>query len=103
MVAVTGPKRNPAAPEVPTIGETLPGYEVTSSQALFAPAKTPPDVIDKISADTNAVLANPAIKIKLAETGYIGRGSSPEELEKLLKADIAKWSELAKSANLKLD
>jgi tripartite-type tricarboxylate transporter receptor subunit TctC len=103
VVAVTGPKRNPAAPDVPTIGETVPGYEVTSSQALFAPAKTPPDVIGKISADTNTVLADPAIKTKLAETGYVARGSSPDELENLLKADIAKWTALAKSANLKID
>jgi tripartite-type tricarboxylate transporter receptor subunit TctC len=103
VAAVTGPKRNPAAPEVPTIGETVPGYEVTSSQALFAPAKTPPDVIGKISADTNTVLADPAIKTKLAETGYVARGSSPDELENLLKADITKWTALAKSANLKVD
>ena len=103
VVAVTGPKRNPAAPDVPTIGEPVPGYEVTSSQALFAPAKTPPDVIGKISADTNTVLADPAIKTKLAETGYVARGSSPDDLEKLLKADIAKWTALVKSAGLKLD
>src|SRR5271166_6430457 len=75
VVGVTGPKRNPAAPDVPSIGETLPGYEVTSSQALFAPAKTPPDVIGKISADTNTVLADPAIREKLAETGYVAAGS----------------------------
>jgi tripartite-type tricarboxylate transporter receptor subunit TctC len=103
VVAATGTKRNPAAPEVPTIGETVPGYEVVSSQALFAPAKTPPDVVGKISVDTNTVLADPAIKTKLAETGYVARGSSPDELENLLKADIAKWSALAKSANLKID
>jgi tripartite-type tricarboxylate transporter receptor subunit TctC len=103
VVGVTGPKRNPAAPEVPAIGETVPGYEVTSSQALFAPAKTPPDVIGKISADTNTVLADPAIKTKLAETGYVARGSSPDELENLLKADITKWTALAKTANLKVD
>jgi tripartite-type tricarboxylate transporter receptor subunit TctC len=103
VVAVTGPKRNPAAPEVPSIGETVPGYEVVSSQALFAPAKTPLDVIGKISTDTNTVLADPAIKSKLAETGYVARGSSPEELENLLKTDIAKWTALAKSANLKID
>jgi tripartite-type tricarboxylate transporter receptor subunit TctC len=81
----------------------VPGYEVTSSQALFAPTKTPPEIIGKISADTNTALTVPAIKNKLVETGYVARGSSPQELEKLLKADIAKWSALAKSANLKLD
>ena len=103
VLAVTGPKRNPAAPDVPTIGASVPGYEVTSSQALFAPAKTPADIISKVSADTNTVLADPAIKDKLAATGYVAGGSTPEDLEKLLKADITKWTALAKSANLKLD
>lgn len=103
VLAVTGAKRNPAAPDVPSIGESVPGYEVTSSQALFVAAKTPPAIIGKISKDTIAVLGDPAIKKKLAETGYVAGGSSPEELEKLLKADIAKWSALAQSAGLKLD
>ncbi len=103
VVAVTGAKRNAAAPDVPSIGETVPGYEVTSSQALFVAAKTPSEIIGKISADTNTVLADPAIKKKLADTGYVAGGSSPEELEKLLKTDIAKWSALAQSAGIKLD
>jgi tripartite-type tricarboxylate transporter receptor subunit TctC len=76
---------------------------VTSSQALFVAAKTPPEIIHKISTDTNAALADPAIKNKLAATGYVAGGSSPAELEKLLQGDIAKWSALAKSAGLKLD
>jgi tripartite-type tricarboxylate transporter receptor subunit TctC len=103
VLAATGAKRNPAAPDVATIGETVPGYEVTSSQALFVAAKTPAEIIGKISADTNTVLADPAIKKKLADTGYVAGGSSPAELEKLLRADIAKWSALAQSAGLKLD
>jgi tripartite-type tricarboxylate transporter receptor subunit TctC len=103
VLGVTGAKRNSAAPDVPSIGETVPGYEVTSSQALFVAAKTPPEIIRKISADTNTVLADPAIKKKLADTGYAAGGSSPEELEKLLNADIAKWSALAQSAAIKLD
>ncbi len=104
VLATTGPKRNPAAPDVPTIAESgVPGYEVTGSQALFVPAKTPPEIVRKISADTNTALADPAIKDKLAETGYVAGGSSPEELAKRLKADIAKWTALVKSAGLKLD
>src|SRR5258706_11774451 len=71
VLAVTGPTRNAAAPEVPTIAETVPGYEVVSSQALFVPARTPPEIVRKISADTNTALIDPAIKDKLAETGYL--------------------------------
>jgi tripartite-type tricarboxylate transporter receptor subunit TctC len=103
VLGTTGPKRNPAAPDVPSIGETVAGYEVASQQALFVPAKTPAEIIAKINADTNTALADPAIRAKLAETGYAAGGSSPAELEKMLKADIAKWSALAQSAGLKLD
>jgi tripartite-type tricarboxylate transporter receptor subunit TctC len=104
VLATTGPKRNPAAPDVPTIAESgVPGYDVTSSQALFVPAKTPPEIVRKICADTNTALDDRAIKEKLAQTGYVAGGSSPEALENLLKTDIAKWSALAKSAGLKRD
>ncbi len=84
----------------------MPGYEVTGSQALFVPAKTPPEIVRKISADTNTALADPAIKTKLAETGYVARGSSPEELESLLKADIASARSalvITVSSGIKLD
>jgi tripartite-type tricarboxylate transporter receptor subunit TctC len=104
VLAVTGAKRNPAAPDVPTIAEAgVPGYEVTGSQALFVPAKTPPEIVRKISADTNAALADPAIKNKLAEAGYVAGGSTPDELGARLKADIARWSGLIKSLGIKLD
>ena len=89
---------------MPTIAEGgVPGYDVTAWQALFVPAKTPPEIVRKISADTNTVLANPTIRDKLAETGYAAGGSSPEELGKLLKSEIVRWSELIKSVGIKLD
>ena len=86
VLAMTGPKRDAAAPDVPTIAEAgVPGYDVTAWQALFVPARTPPEIVRKISADTNAALAEPAIKDKLAASGYVAEGSSPEELAKLLR------------------
>jgi tripartite-type tricarboxylate transporter receptor subunit TctC len=104
VLAVTGAKRNPAAPDVPTIAEAgVPGYEVTGTQALFVPAKTPPEIVRKMSADTNAALADPAIKKKLADAGYVAGGSTPEELGTRLTADIARWSALIKSLGIKLD
>ena len=63
----------------------------------------PSEVVRKISADTNAALAEPAIKDKLAATGYVAEGSSPEELAKLLRAEIAKWSAVIKSVGIKID
>lgn len=104
VLAVTGAKRNPAAPEVPTIAEAgVPGYEVTGSQALFVPARTPPEIVRKLSADTNTALADPAIQKKLVAAGYVAGGSTPEELGRRLKADIARWSGLIKSLGIKLD
>jgi len=99
VLASTGPTRNVAAPDVPAIAEYVPGYEVVSSQALFVPAK----IVRKISADTNTVLADPAIRDKLAETGYVAGGSSPEQLGKLLRSEIARWSALIKSVGITLD
>jgi tripartite-type tricarboxylate transporter receptor subunit TctC len=104
VLATGGPKRDVAAPDVPSIAEAgVPGYDVTAWQALFVPAKTPPEVVRKISADTNTALANPAIRDKLAETGYAAGGSSPEELGTLLKSEIVRWSALVKSVGITLD
>jgi len=104
VLATSGPKRDVAAPDVPTIAEAgVPGYDVTAWQALFVPAKTPPEVVRKISADTNTALANPAIRDKLAETGYAAGGSSPEELGTLLKSEIVRWSALVKSVGITRD
>ena len=104
VLATTGPKRDAAAPDVPTIAQDgVPGYDVTAWQALFVPAGTPPQIVRKISADTNTALADPAIKDKLAKTGYVAGGSSPEELETLLKAEISKWAGVIKSVGIKID
>jgi tripartite-type tricarboxylate transporter receptor subunit TctC len=104
VLAVTGAKRNPAAPDVPTIAEAgVPGYEVTGTQALFFPAKTPREIVRKVSADTNTALADPTLKAKLLETGYIAGGSTPEALDQRLKADIVRWSAVIKSLGIKLD
>src|SRR5262245_27548080 len=104
VLATTGAKRDAAAPDVPTIAEAgVQGYDVTAWQALFVPAKTPPAIVRKISADTNTALADPAVKDKLAQTGYVAEGSSPEELGQLLKSEIAKWRAVVKAVGIKID
>ena len=104
VLAATGPKRDAAAPDVPTIAESgVPGYEMTAWQALFVPAKTAPAIIRKVSVDTNTALADPAIKDTLAKTGYLAAGSSPEELGSLLRSEIAKWSAVIKTLGIKID
>jgi tripartite-type tricarboxylate transporter receptor subunit TctC len=104
VLAMTGDKRDPAAPDVPTIAESgISGYEVTAWQALFAPRKTPPDIVRKISADTNTAMADAKIKETLAKNGYVATGSSPEALAKLLKSEISKWSSVIKSVGIKIN
>jgi hypothetical protein len=72
-------------------------------QALFVPTKTPREIVGKISADTHTVLAETALKAKLAEMGYVAAPSSPEELGKLLRSEIARWSAVIKSVGITLD
>jgi len=104
VLAFTGATRDPAAPDVPTVAEAgVPGYVVTAWQALFVPARTPPAIVRKMSADTVTALADPAIKDKLAKNGYVAAGSSPEALAKLLTAEIDRWSAVIKSMGLKID
>ncbi len=103
-LATTGAKRSAAEPELPTIAEAgVPGYAVDSWQGVFLPAKTPAEIINKMSADVTAALAVPAIKDKLARTAYAAQGSSPNELQKWLQADAAKWSAVIKTAGIKVD
>ena len=103
-LGTTGSKRDPAAPELPPIAESgVPGYEVIGWQAVFVPAKTPREIVNKLSADITAALADPPIKDKLAKSGYVAGGSSPAEMGKLLKAEIDKWSSVIKSVGIKIN
>ncbi|HEY7296572.1 MAG TPA: tripartite tricarboxylate transporter substrate binding protein [Xanthobacteraceae bacterium] len=104
VLGVTGAKRDPAAPEVPAVAEAgLPGYEVMSWQALFVPAKTPPEIIREIHDRAVAAIGDRSVRAKLAEIGYVAIGSTPEELRMLLDAEIAKWAAVVKSAGLKIN
>ena len=101
-LAQTGGKRSPLAPEFPTMAESgVAGFDVQSWYALFAPAKTPADIIRKMNADTAAILAEPAIKAKLAPLGIEAAGSTPAELAAVAKADTELWGGIIKSANIK--
>ena len=92
------------APELPTIAEAgIPGYEVSSWHGLFVPAKTPPEIIRKMSADTVAALTDPMVKGKLEQAGYMVVGSAPDELQTLLNSEIDKWSAVIKAAGIKIN
>jgi tripartite-type tricarboxylate transporter receptor subunit TctC len=102
-LGVTTAKRVAAAPEVPSIAEAgVPGYDTSSWFAFFVPAKTPDEIIRKMHADTIAVLAEPPIRAKLDQLGVVVAGSTPQELEAHLKAEMDKWGPVIKAANIKV-
>lgn len=104
VLASTGAKRSAAAPDVPTIAESgVPGYSVYSWQAIFAPAKTPPEVVQKISGDVATALAEPALVEKFARNAYTVESSSADELAKFLKEDTEKWEDVIKTTGIKID
>ncbi len=103
VLASTGKKRSAAAPEVPTIQETVPSYDVLSWQGVFAPAKTPPEIIAKLHGAVVKALGEAALKEKFSHGAYETIGSTPEALKKYLADDTAKWAQVVKSIGLKLD
>jgi tripartite-type tricarboxylate transporter receptor subunit TctC len=102
-VAVSSPKRHPDYPDLPTIAETFPGYEVTSWFGLAAPAGTPRAVIDTLNAAMRKALADPEAIKQLANAGLEPAVSSPEEFGAHIKSEIEKWTKVARAANVKLD
>jgi tripartite-type tricarboxylate transporter receptor subunit TctC len=103
-LAISSAKRNPAAPALPTVAEAgVPGFEVSSWFAFFAPAKTPPDIVRRTNADTVAALADPAVKSRLEFLGYTVIGSTADELATHLRSDIDKWGPVIKDAGIRID
>lgn len=104
-LAVTGGKRSPAAPDVPTVAEAgnLKGYEVYEWNALFAPAGTPAAAIERMQREAAKALALPDVREKLAALGAEPVGGTPAELERLRRADLEKWTGVIKRAGIKLD
>jgi len=104
-LAVTTAKRNPGAPDVPTVAEALklPDYEVDSWYALFAPAKTSPAIVARMQKAIAQTIQLPDVKQKLLEQGGDTVGSSPEYLERVVKKELAKWPEIIRAAQIKVD
>jgi tripartite-type tricarboxylate transporter receptor subunit TctC len=102
VLGVTSAKRTPALPELAPIAESgVPGFDVSSWYALFAPAKTAPDIIRKANADTRAALAAPATRTRLEELGVVVIGSSPEALGAHLRSEMEKWGPVIREAGIK--
>jgi tripartite-type tricarboxylate transporter receptor subunit TctC len=102
-VAVLGPRRSPVLPDVPTVGETLPGYEVVNWFGMVVPAATPRDIITRLNTETVKVLRMPDIRERLMANGAEPVGNTPDEFGAFMKSESAKWARVIKEANIRAE
>ncbi len=102
-LGVTTAARVAALPDVPTIGEFVPGYESSAFYGIGAPKDTPAEIVDKLNKEINAGLADPALKARLAELGSQPFAGSPTDFGKLVASETEKWAKVVKFANIKPD
>jgi tripartite-type tricarboxylate transporter receptor subunit TctC len=93
----------PVLPDVPTVGEFVPGYEATAWFGLGAPKNTPADIIDRLNKEVGAGLADAKIKARLADLGGEAMPMSPGEFGKLVSDETAKWGKVIRAANIRLE
>ena len=101
-LGVTGAKRVAALPDVPTIGETVPGYEVSIWYGIAAPKGTPPEIVGKLNQAVNTVLADPKLQARLAELGGEPMPMAPAEFGKLVADETEKWAKVIQTANIRV-
>jgi tripartite-type tricarboxylate transporter receptor subunit TctC len=103
-LAIGGSKRSPAMPNVPTVAETIPGFESTSWQGYFVPAGTPREIVLRLQQETAKVMKLPEVVERLRAGGNEGMGSTPEEFDRVFRADIDKFAKIIADAKIpKLD
>jgi tripartite-type tricarboxylate transporter receptor subunit TctC len=99
-LAVTSAKRTDALPDVPVIGEFVPGYEASAWAGICAPARTPAPIVDKLNKETNAALNDPKLKAKLANIGAQVMEGSPADFKKFVASEISKWAKVIEFAHI---
>src|ERR1700688_4757179 len=102
-LAVTTATRSPELPDVPTVAETVPGYEASALFGMGAPKKTPPEIVEKLNKEINAVLAEPEMRKRLVDLGGEPLISTPEAFGAMIAAETEKWGKVVTSAGLKID
>ena len=102
-LGITSAKRSPVAPDVPAIGETLPGYEVDNWYGMLAPAGTPKDIVAKLNVAIARVLQLPDVKERLASQGFETLSSTPEQFAAYIRSEIVKWAQVIKDSGARVD
>jgi tripartite-type tricarboxylate transporter receptor subunit TctC len=103
LIAVTGPARSPTIPDVPTVAETLPGYEALIWYGYIAPAKTPRPIVDKLYREIAAIVNTPEVRQYFIAQGNDPVANTPAEFASVIKADADKWGAIGKRLGVKLD
>jgi tripartite-type tricarboxylate transporter receptor subunit TctC len=101
MIGITSAKRSAAVPDVPTIAETIKGYEMTPWNAMFAPRATPRAIVDRLNREAVAGIRSPEVGQKLAALGYDAAASTPEQLREHVKLEIVRYGKLIKAIGFK--
>lgn len=102
-LGVTTAKRNAALPDVPAIGETLPGYDATLWLGLLAPASTPREIVNRMNAEIVKALKDPVVRKPLVDGGNDVTGGTPDEFGKLFNAEMVKWARIVKAVGARID
>jgi tripartite-type tricarboxylate transporter receptor subunit TctC len=102
-LAVTTAMRSEALPDVPTVSESVPGFEASTWQGIGAPKNTPVEIIDRLNKEINAALADPKIRTRLADLGSVPMPMSPAEFKNFVAAETEKWSKVIRAANIKAE
>jgi tripartite-type tricarboxylate transporter receptor subunit TctC len=102
-LALTSEQRDPTLPQVPTVAETVPGYEATAWFGIGMPKGTPRDVIDKVNAEVNRALADPKMRERLAELGGRPIAGTPDDFGKVIAAETAKWEKVVNASGAKVE
>jgi tripartite-type tricarboxylate transporter receptor subunit TctC len=102
-LAVTTSTRSEALPDLPTVGDFVPGYEASGWYGVCAPSRTPVEIVNKLNLEINAALADPKLKARLAELGGAALPGSPADFAKLIAEETEKWGRVVRAANIKAE
>ncbi|OFZ98431.1 MAG: hypothetical protein A3H35_20475 [Betaproteobacteria bacterium RIFCSPLOWO2_02_FULL_62_17] len=102
-IALTSERRSPAAPQIPAVSETVPGYSVMAIAGVVVPSATPRDIVRKMSADINRVLQSPDLMERMDKMGMEPSGTTPEQFDAFIRSEIEKWRKVVKAAGIRAE